>query len=180
MPLNSGGRLTGTYLLPFAPVEAGGTAAMAWGTGPAGSADALTAPPDRGYDLVNNAHQVGIVLEHDPGFFEDARALDVDPFGAVHKNVAYGRILEQRFQRTETEDLGQNLKRKSLFLRTAKRCLQIRRQFLNYRVHLTSGLVVGLRCHFLQIDVFQQFAMDSDLQVLIDVELQAASFLRFT
>ncbi len=54
--------------------------------------------------------------------------------------------------------------------------LQMRRQFLNNRVHLAPGVVVSLRRHLLQIDVVQQFAMDSDLQVLIDAEVQARLF----
>src|ERR1700687_4210081 len=74
-------------------------------------------PPDRGYDLVDNVHQVGIILETDIGFFQHARTLDVDLLGAVDQDVTDGRILKQWFQWAQAEDFVQDLKRKAFFLR---------------------------------------------------------------
>jgi hypothetical protein len=40
-------------------------------------------------------------------------------------------------------------------------------------------MIVGLRRHLLQIEVVQQLAMDSNLQVQVNAEVQPGCFLRF-
>ena len=66
---------------------------------------------DRRNNLVNDVHQVRIILEHDLGLFELAPSLDVNLLGSINEDVSDCGILQQRLQRTQTKDLVQNLKR---------------------------------------------------------------------
>ena len=57
----------------------------------------IHAPSNRRHNLVNDVHQVRIVLEHDLGFFQNSCPLDVHFLVSVDQDVADGRILQQRF-----------------------------------------------------------------------------------
>ena len=58
-----------------------------------------------GNDLFDDAQQVGVVLELHRCAVQFATPLHVDAVRRGHQNVADGGVLEQRFQRTEAEDL---------------------------------------------------------------------------
>jgi len=66
---------------------------------------------------------------------------------------------------------------KAALIRCAQGRFRIRRQLMNDRIHLVTGLVIVLRRHLLQVYVVQQFPMDSKLQVQIDAEIQVTSSL---
>ena len=69
----------------------------------------IHAASDGGNDLLDDAHQVRVILEAYLGLFQHSGALDVNPFGAVHQNVADGRVLQQRLKRAEPEHFVQDL-----------------------------------------------------------------------
>ena len=60
-------------------------------------------------DAVDDHAHVRLVLEADVGLHQAPAALDVDVVVPVHQDVADGRILEQRLQRAQTEDLVEHL-----------------------------------------------------------------------
>src|SRR4051794_25956636 len=70
------------------------------------------APSDRRDDLVNDVHQMRVVLEHEIAFFKDSTALYVNLPRTIHQDVANCRILEYRLQRTEAENFVQYLQGK--------------------------------------------------------------------
>ena len=69
------------------------------------------APSDRRNNLIDDAHQVRVILEDDFGFFQKAGALNVNFPGAIHQNVADRRVLQQWRKRPQTEDFIQDLER---------------------------------------------------------------------
>src|SRR5258708_7565209 len=85
----------------------------------------IDAPSDGRYDLIDDVHQVSIVLEHDVAFFKNARALNVDLLGPVDKNVIDRWILEKWLERTEAENFIHHLEGESFTLATAQRCFEI-------------------------------------------------------
>ena len=129
-------------------------------------------PPNVGYDLVDDVHQVRVVLEPNVGFFQHSRAFDVHLLVAVHQNVVDGGILQQRFQRAQSENLIQNFQGKALALAAAHRGLQIRDQVLNHGQGLGPGAFVAHRGHPFQVHLVQQVAVHAGLQFLIDLEIQ--------
>ena len=62
-----------------------------------------------------------VVLEHDVGLFELAFTLDEDQIVPIHQDVRHGRVAQQRFERTEAEELVQHVRDERLALEKAER-----------------------------------------------------------
>ena len=69
----------------------------------------VDAPSDHADDALDDPEQVRVVLEDDLRLFEAPFALDVHLIVPVDQDVRDVRILEQRFERPEAEDLVQNV-----------------------------------------------------------------------
>ena len=63
---------------------------------------------DAGDDALDDLHEVRIVFERQAGQFKLSGALNVYPVEAVDQNIGDGVVFEQRFERTEAEDLIEN------------------------------------------------------------------------
>src|SRR5439155_8554201 len=62
-------------------------------------------PPDPGHDAVDDPAQVRLVGELGVHNGQPPAALDEDAAGAVHHDLAHGRVAQQRFDRAVPEDL---------------------------------------------------------------------------
>src|SRR5947208_8725409 len=113
-------------------------------------------PPDGRDDLVNDVHEVRVVLEHDVAFFEDAGTFHIDLLGAVDQDVIDGWILEQWFQWTKAENFIENFERQALALAATQRGLEVGYQVLNDRQHLPARVFVALGRHSLQVHATDQ------------------------
>jgi hypothetical protein len=69
----------------------------------------IDAAADLADDLVDDPHQVAVVFEGDAGQLELALALDVDLVVAVDEDVGDGRLLQQRLERPQAENLVEHL-----------------------------------------------------------------------
>ena len=65
----------------------------------------VNAAAERRDDPVDDPHDVVVVLEHDVGQFELARALDVDLARPVDHDLGDGLVAQQRLDRAEADDL---------------------------------------------------------------------------
>ena len=83
--------------------------------------DSSTRRPTGRDDAVDDVHQVRVVVEAHLGQLELAAALDVDLLRAVHEDVGYRRIGEQRLERAEAHHLVLDPARHELPLREAER-----------------------------------------------------------
>jgi hypothetical protein len=86
--------------------------------------------------------EVGLVLEHDAGLFQHAATLDIDPFVRINQDVVYGGVLEQRLQGPQSEYFVQHFPRQALPLACAERRIRFRHEFVDYFLHLHTGLDV--------------------------------------
>ena len=57
------------------------------------------------HDAINDLQEMAVVTKHRIRFQQQTTAFDEYPVLAVHEYVGDGQIAEQRFQRTQTEDL---------------------------------------------------------------------------
>ena len=76
----------------------------------------VDAAADAADDAVDDAHQVLVVLERRRQPFELAVALDVDVLVGVDQDVADRRIAQQRLERSEAEDLVDDVPEERLAL----------------------------------------------------------------
>ena len=76
----------------------------------------VDAPADGRHDAIDDLEQVAIVLEPDFGLLQPSAALDVDTLRGVHQDVRDVRVLDQRLERAEPEDLVQDLVDENLAL----------------------------------------------------------------
>src|SRR6185312_8588482 len=104
----------------------------------------VNAPPNGRDDLVNDVHQVRVVLEHHVAFLKDAGTFDVDLFGAVDQNVVNRRILKQGFERPQSEYFIQYFERETFTFASAERRLQVRYKILNNGEHLGAHVFIAL------------------------------------
>ena len=71
--------------------------------------------------------------------FEYSAALDINLAVSVDQNVGNGRILQERFERSQSEDLVQHLAADSLLFRTAERHVRSTNQVKDHILYLRSG-----------------------------------------
>ena len=70
----------------------------------------VDAPADGRDDLLDDAHEMRLVLEERRHRLEHAAALDEDVLVAVDQDVVDGRVLEQRLERPEPDHLVDHLR----------------------------------------------------------------------
>ena len=130
-------------------------------------------PPNVGDNLVDDMHQVRIVLEPDVGFFQHSRPLDIHLVVSVDQNVIDGGVLQQRLQGTQSEDFIQYFQSKALAFPAAHRGLQVCDQLLDDGQGLCPGALVPHHRYSLQVHFVQKVAMDGGFQLLINLEIKA-------
>ncbi len=117
-------------------------------------------------------HQVVVVLEHDVGFFQHAAALDVHHLGGVDQNVADGRVLQQRLQRAQPEDLVHHLVGQAGALAGTERHAVLAHQLQHDGEQLLAPASVFQIQQFLQIDLVDELAMYRRLDFLLGARQQ--------
>ena len=80
----------------------------------------VDAAADRADDALDDLHQVPVVLEDDAGFLEHAVALDEHLVVAVDEDVRDVAVLEQRLERSEAEQLVEDVDDQVLALEEAE------------------------------------------------------------
>src|ERR1019366_390337 len=75
---------------------------------------------NRGYNLVDDMHQVGLILEDDVGLLGYAAPFHVDGFVGVDENVIHGGVVQQRLERAEAEYFVENVVREMVAIRRAE------------------------------------------------------------
>src|SRR6266446_4523092 len=111
-------------------------------------------------DLVDNVHQVRVVLEHDVALFEHSGALYVNLFGTIDQDVVDRRILEQRLQWAEAKYFVQNFQRQSLALATAQGSLEVGDQILNHGKNLCASALIALIRHSFKVHAADQIPVN--------------------
>ncbi len=121
--------------------------------------------PHATHDPVDYPEQVPVVLERGGKPLELPAALHVDELVRVHQDVADGGIPEERFQRTQAEDLVDHLGKDDLTLAHAQRRAFFRDQLEEERANLRlrpCTLRVGER---LQVQPVQELSMYVGLEL---------------
>src|SRR5205807_10302868 len=88
-------------------------------------------PANAGDDLVDDVHQVSIVLKANVGLFQNPGAFYIDLLMSIHQDVVDSWVLQKRLQRAQAENLVQNFQRESLSFTTAQGGLKVGDQILN-------------------------------------------------
>ena len=127
-------------------------------------------------DLVDDAQQVAVILKRNVGQLQLALSLHVDLFVGVDQDVAHGRVLQQRLERTEAEDLVEHLVADLLALDRTEQ----RRLFVNQRhqrvPHFRTHLLVFDRGQRFEVDLVEQTPVELELQLLVvGIERQAGA-----
>jgi hypothetical protein len=125
------------------------------------------APPDPGNDFLDDPQQVRVILEFHRRAEQFAVALDVDQPGRGHQNIRYGGVLQQRLQRTESEDFVQNLFHHALFFEQAEWCLLLLEQLGNRAAYFRAHALAAQSRQRFQVDAVQQLAVDREFQLLV-------------
>ena len=126
----------------------------------------IDAAAHRGDDLVDDVHQVSLVLEHNVGLLDHSAPLHIDGLVGVDQNVVHGGIVQQRLERAEAEDLVENVVRQPVAIRRAERSVLFRDQLQDDGEQpLPPALFVGLDGRkLLQIHAADEFMMDGGLE----------------
>src|ERR1017187_7837787 len=110
-----------------------------------------------------------VVLEGKRRFLQHASPLYVDRVVGIHQDVAYGVILQERFQRPQPEDLVQHLLRKAVPLRSAQRNALLIDDLLDYDEELMLERLRLLQVsQFVQVDPLDQLSVNGRLDVLLN------------
>src|SRR5579864_2035274 len=111
--------------------------------------------------------QVGRILKYNVGEFKDAAALNVHLAMSVYQNVSNRLVLEKRFQRAKAKNLLQHLSANTLFFRGAPGEVGYGDQIIDDVLHLGPRVDVLERGKPFQVDLVQQLAVQSCLQLLV-------------
>ena len=127
----------------------------------------VDAAADRADDALDDLHHVRVVAEDQRGLLQPSLALDVDLVVAVDEDVGDRRVAQQRLERTEAEDLVEDLddQRVALELAEGRRL----RFDVQHRVDEAANLRLGV----LAADARQSIEMEPVQQVLVHPPLQA-------
>ena len=105
--------------------------------------------------------------ETDRGQFEQTPALHVHLLVPVNENVGDGRVLQQRLERTQAENLVQDLLADLLALKRAQQRLLAVHERDDRLPHFRADALVVDCGQRLQVDLVQQFAVKRELQFLV-------------
>ena len=129
-------------------------------------ADLVAAAADRADDLVDDVHQVGVVLELDVGQFQSSLAFDVDLPRAVDQDVADVRVGQEELQRSEAEGLVEDLADQALALGEVEDRLFLVAELGDEFANLLAGLVVVLSSNAGQVELVDELAVDPVLHLV--------------
>ena len=115
------------------------------------------------HDALDDHAHVRLVLEADIGFDHAAGALDVDVVEAVDHDVADGRVLEQRLQRTQAEDLIEDLLDQLLALGQGHGQRFVDDELLHHRADLPA--------HAVLVQVLELIRRQRVQELLVDLAL---------
>ena len=117
-------------------------------------------PPDPGNDPLDDPHQMLVVGKADVGFFEQAGSLNIDVLSSVNEDIRDRRVVQERLERTEPEQLIEDFTNELLAFSHGERRLLA----LEHSAHdLTDSLPFDPfleTLHALQVDLFEQFCVD--------------------
>ena len=99
--------------------------------------------------------------------FDLARALNVDAVETVHQNVGDGGIFEQRLQRTQAEDLVENLARQSSALVITERDGFAADRVTDNDQDFISSRVAGSLAQFFQVEAVENLAVQVSFYLLV-------------
>ncbi len=126
----------------------------------------VDAPADGGHDAVDDLHEVAVVDELDVHALEPALLLDVDDLAPVDQDVGDLRVAEQGLERSETEDVVEDLFDEALALEPVERH-RARLDLLGQRVPEPFGELVARRVrHLLEVERLEELAVERLLDSL--------------
>ena len=140
----------------------------------------VDAPADAGDDAVDDLHQVLVVLEGQAGDLEFAGALDVDAVEAIDQDVGDGRILEQRFERTEAEDFVQDFARQALALGEAERNGFAVDRVADQDQDFFARRIAGGPSEFFQVETIEDLAVQVGFDLLVFGSLEGLQIRHVT
>ena len=126
---------------------------------------------DRGDDLLDDPQQVPLVLEADRRRLQHAVALDEDLVVAVDQDVGDGRVLEQRLERAQAEQLVEDVADQLLALGLIERLVLLGQLFVDDVADLRLDLLAGHFVERRQVDKVEQALVQLDLQVGVGIAL---------
>ena len=127
----------------------------------------IDAPSDGGNDLVDNVHQVCVVLEDDVGSLQHAAAFHIDYVVGVHQDVVDTRILQQWFERAEAEQLIKNFLTYAITVCGAERCTLLGNQLLDdgHELALAASIVLH-DAKLLEVDALDELVMYGGFELM--------------
>ena len=99
----------------------------------------VDAAADRADDALDDLHQVAVVAKEDVGQFEPAVALDVDLVETVDEDVGDVLVAQQRFERTEAEELVEDVDDQRFALGQASGVVSLLRSTSSRMIRRISG-----------------------------------------
>jgi hypothetical protein len=115
----------------------------------------------------NDAEKVNIVLELDRRAVEFAETFHIDQLGSGDQDIGDGRILEEGFQRAQTEDFVEDLLDHPVFFGQVKRGIFFLHQLGHHGAHFRASPVSYDRRKSLQVNAVEQAAVYQELEFLI-------------
>ena len=140
----------------------------------------VDAAADRADDLLDDPDQMPVVLEARAGPLEPALPLDEDVGMAVDQDVGDRRVLEQRLERAEAEQLVEHVLGQLLALGEVQRCALLSELLRDQVAHLGLDLLARQILERREIDEVEQAVVQLDLEVgvAIDIVVQRRGRLR--
>ena len=135
----------------------------------------VDAPADRGDDAVDHLQQVAVVLEPDVGLLQPAVPLDEDLLARCSPECRRSRVLDQRLQRSQAEDLVQDLADQRLTLVEVERDHLLGDQVVDDLPDRLDDLVPADAVQAGEVEPLDQPAVDPALDLLEVVRAGAAS-----
>src|SRR5207248_10966628 len=83
----------------------------------------IDVPANARNDLVNDVHQVSIILEANVSLFQNTGTFYIDLLMPIHQDVVDSRFMQMRIQRPKPEVIVQNFHRESLTFKLYQVCM---------------------------------------------------------
>ena len=113
-----------------------------------------------------------VILEREAGDFQFAAAFDVHAVEAVDENIGNGGILEQRFERAQTEDLVEDLARQLLALGETQRDGLAVHGTADEDENFFARRISGRAAKFFQVEAVEDLAMQVGFDLLVLAALE--------
>ena len=112
-------------------------------------------------------NRCAVVVEAHVGQLQQSLALHVDLLVAVHQDVGDGRVLQQRFERSQAEDFVQHLMADALLFGGGEQVGFLLHHGQDGLPHFGAYAVVIDAGEGLQVDALQQLAVQGEFQLLV-------------